>query len=151
MLSTRELIYTIESENNPHAIRFEPDTYRRYTQIYTSDKRLIAPAAAAKLANKCSIMTALNIASTSYGRYQIMGFNLYGPELKFNGDVVQFMQDVNAQDDVFDKFLSSRKINFTIEQLAASEEARVKFAHLYNGSELYAVKMLDVLKKFWVM
>ena len=72
MITLAQVIARVESADNPYALRFEPATYLNIGQ-----SRFDLARAAAKSVNKCSIDTANVILSTSWGRFQIMGFNLY--------------------------------------------------------------------------
>ena len=66
-----EAIAHIESNEWQYAIRFEPATYIRKMAF---DKIIIQDIIKY---NKCSKETAFSIYSTSYGAWQLMGFNIY--------------------------------------------------------------------------
>lgn len=72
------------------------------------------------------------IASTSWGYYQIMGYNLYFYDLT-DKTVFEYMNDDLEQEKAFENFLLRRKINFTIDELKQDEEKIKRFAKYYNG------------------
>jgi len=72
MLTLAQVLSRVESSDNPYALRFEPATYQHMV-----DARFQSVLANAATANLCSMDTAKIIAATSWGRFQIMGFNFY--------------------------------------------------------------------------
>lgn len=129
------VIMSIESSGNPHALRFEPLQYAALQGSLT-DKAMVANIAKR---NYCNTATALVIASTSFGAYQLMGSNLY--DLAWNSDIANFLTDPASQAIMFGEFLDAHAINFTMADMLADSTKLLKFAKVYNGSTAYAVSM----------
>jgi len=72
MLTLAQVLSRVESSDNPYALRFEPETYQ-----HVGEPRFLKVLASAAFANRCSDDTAKVILASSWGAYQIMGFNLY--------------------------------------------------------------------------
>ena len=72
MITLAQVIARVESADNPYALRFEPATYLNIGQSRFEPAR-----DRAKSINACSADTANMILSTSWGRFQMMGFNLF--------------------------------------------------------------------------
>lgn len=133
------LIAQIESDHNLSAIRFEPKTYAK---VESSTGSLIL--SIAKI-NRCSLPTARMIYSTSWGAYQLMGFNWYALGLTSYVDSI-FLSD-SLQRDFFFKFLTQRGINKTLSDIMSSDESINHFALMYNGSTQYADRMKQVYRE----
>lgn len=130
----------VESSNNQWATRFEPTVYQRitnqgYTPLLTTIQKV----------NGCSGGTARQIYSTSYGKYQMMGFNLYG--LGWQKTTGEFMADTDSQDLFFALFLQDNKINFTWAQMKADQALLDTFSIHYNGSTAYSARVQQVAKE----
>jgi len=128
-----DVIALVESSNNPHAMRFEAATYQ---SLMTG---AMTPAHAAIVANiqgihKCSQSTAQVIFSTSYGAYQIMGFNLYNGSGGTQEDIITFCSDSAEQTRLFNNFCIENQIAFLPVSLAASSQIRQYFGARYNGN-----------------
>lgn len=121
------VIRDIESSDNPHAIRFEATLYS------SSNVGAIWSTIAAK--NKCTLGTAKMIAYTSYGWYQIMGFNLY--ELGLDSDIADYMTDTALQTQLYGEFLDKKKINVRLAAMLVNQNLLDLFAVTYNGSLKY--------------
>jgi len=119
------VVAQVESGGDLHAIRFEPAVYQR-----TSHGPL-ATLINIKTMNRCSDGTAAMIYSTSWGRFQVMGFNLYGPLGLMRG-VVDYLNDADLQAQSFQRFCEFNRC-----QLAPADLDNVgrlsAFAALYNG------------------
>lgn len=145
-----DVIAWIESRGNPHALRFEPSVYSRLTN------GAMTPAHAAIVKrivsiHNCSIPTAQVIYSTSYGLYQLMGFNLYADDSvnSTDLDVVSFCANTKEQTRVFNAFVSRETINVTPKQMAENANVRGMFADFYNGNEIaYSAKIVASLQHF---
>lgn len=131
------LIAHIESGGRADAVRFEP-------RLYAHTLGLPAVMGRITVANKCSIETARVIYSTSFGLYQIMGFNIYIPH-GFNKSIFAFVNDIDAQNDVFNDYLIRKNIAYSVDALRIKANA-ITFARAYNGSDAYADKILELLK-----
>jgi hypothetical protein len=141
------VIAHVESGSNPHAVRFEPATYAG---------KMILDAASMAILNRiteihdCSHETAKVLYSTSFGFFQIMGFDLYG-ELGYDQTVFTYCDDQEAQYALFAKFVQAHNINYGVSELAAHRLARTKFGTVYNGDgEAYANEIESALFYFKV-
>lgn len=89
----------------------------------------------AKKANKCSNDTARMICATSWGLYQILGVNIYNRigNWHYGGIITKFVHNVILQHQCFTEFVSSKGIDYSVEQLITDATCRSKFARIYNG------------------
>lgn len=145
------LIAWIESKNNPQAMRFEP---RVHDQIHT---RLFTDPTIAAIRNvhSCTYETACVIYSSSFGKYQIMGENLYAPHgIASKTTIFSYCAGTAisqlAQDTDFLSFTSARGIGFPVRGLLDIGN-RNRFAVIYNGSTSYSQNILDALHHFGIM
>jgi hypothetical protein len=149
-VSLSQVIAWIESRENPHALRFEPAVY------FSLTNGAMTPAHAAIVhrimqIHNCSIATAQCIYSTSYGLYQLMGFNLYADDSvnSTDLDVVSFCSNTDEQTRIFNAFVSREAIAWTPADLASSSVKRLTFGRTYNGDALaYATEIAASLKHF---
>ena len=121
----QNVIARIESSGDPFALRFEP-------AVYAGD---VAPSVAARIAtlHGADYETGRVIASTSWGLFQIMGFNLWAGAHAYNGTLYEFCADTIAQRLAFETFLADRGMNFTLAELLADEHKMLAFTTAYNG------------------
>lgn len=126
----------VESSNNPHATRFERGVFNRITNEGTNPTLLKI-----QRCNNCTLDTARQIYSTSYGYYQLMGFNLYDPSIGWEGTVQNYMNDSVAQDSAYYAFLVANHINYTWQSLKADDTLMLQFAIRYNGSAAYCAAL----------
>ena len=128
-----DIIATIESNNNFTAMRFELNVYTSIDIQFTRPniKSLINRI---KNIHKCSYATANMIYSTSWGAIQIMGFNIYNPNFKYQKSIVDFLNSEDDQRSLFDKFITSLNLNYSPVILAQDANKRDDFARYYNGS-----------------
>jgi hypothetical protein len=145
-ISLFDVIAWVETKGNGKLQRFEPATYAAIVASRDSEQQDII--ARIQAANLCSWNTALVIYSTSYGATQIMGFNLYGSFKPYTKDVVTFLTSESDQIDQFDVFETEKQIDMTIDVLASSPAARVRYAITYNGSVSYAALISQALQHF---
>jgi hypothetical protein len=120
--SLSQLIAMAESSNNIHASRFEP----AFTPSDLAVSRCVA-------ANKCTAATAKVICATSYGKYQILGEELYRREI-ITTPIFVYANDEAAQDNSFNVFIAQKHIVYTLQQILTIQADRDNFAHLYNGN-----------------
>lgn len=141
-----DVIAHIESGNNPNAIRFEPLVFASLTTgaMTSAHAEIVSTIQAIHV---CNVKTAQVIYSTSFGLFQAMGFNLYGPG-GTKESIFKFGTDPIEQVRVFDSLCSTWNILFSVGDLAASPELRSKFALRYNGAQAYADRIADTLKTF---
>ncbi len=128
------VIARIESGGNPRALRFEP-------RVYAEN---VAPATSARIADVhgCDYETGRIIAATSWGLFQIMGFNLWSGPHAYDSSVFAFCVDVAEQRAFFQTFLSDHGQDFTLAELLGDEHKLLAFATFYNGDgPLYASAM----------
>ncbi len=144
-----DVIAFIESKNNRGAIRFEPATYNKWgSDAAKANKVANAILARIQIANNCSVHTAAMIYSSSWGAYQLMGFNVYA-EPEFIMPVAEFLSCETVQKASVSAFLVRCSIgNVTPKQLAASQSLRLKFAMKYNGSIAYDTPLCAALEHF---
>jgi hypothetical protein len=126
----------VESSNNYHATRFERSVFNRITNVGTTPTLLQI-----QRCNQCTTDTARQIYSTSYGAYQIMGFNLYDPAIGWAGTIQNYLNDSVAQDSTYFYFLRANHIAYTWRTLKANPTIMTEFAIHYNGSDAYVLAL----------
>ena len=128
MILLSDCVAQVESSGNPLAMRYEPDYLPTLNSIQLTQKYATN--------GYMDTNTARMIAATSWGKYQIMGANLYAV-LKYEDTLVSFLSDVGSQLAAFQSFIGH--LGFTDGPFAMmGEQSLLKFARLYNGSEVYA-------------
>lgn len=135
------IISLVESSGFSGAMRFEPKVYET-VKGHEVDGYFIPDI---MRINRCTAETAEVIYSTSYGLYQLMGYNLY--RLGLHRPISEFLNGVQSrllQDTLFAKFLSDRNILFTVEEMHEDPAKLARFAEHYNGSEAYADRMREI-------
>lgn len=145
-----DVIAWIESRGNPHALRFEPLVFSHLTTGAMTSEHASIVNRIVRIHN-CSIPTAQVIYSTSYGLYQLMGFNLYADDSvnSTDLDVVSFCASSTEQTRVFNTFVSRKLITYDPATLAFYESSRQTFARVYNGDEqAYSSQIVASLKHF---
>ena len=137
MILLSDCVAQVESSGNPLAMRYEPDYTPTLNSIQLTQKFAANGYMDTNTANGyMDTNTARMIASTSWGKFQIMGANLYAV-LKYEDTLVSFLSDVGSQLAAFQSFIGH--IGFTDGPFSLmSENALLRFARLYNGSEVYA-------------
>lgn len=133
-----QLIAQVETGNNPWAMRYEP--------AFTVEASAISSAVKA-IHPDCSFWTARVILCTSWGKYQIMGENLYAQGL--TGWPGEFLADDAHQDMAFLAYVQQNKINLGIDALFHSgDDANIElFARRWNGPgniDAYVARMKQV-------
>jgi len=164
MIRLRDIIALVESNQDKLAIRYEKAVFGN---IWGKLKHYDALERIRKI-HKCSYDTAVMIASCSFGKFQIMGFNLYGI-LRLELHFVNFLLDELKQEKAFDNFIRLigveektiiEEIKDAIEHCDGSGKAFTekpsiqKFIANYNGAKVgskdfytYAYKMLTAYQK----
>lgn len=137
--TTADIIASIESSNADWAIRFERRAFAAITNKGGNDTT-----AKIQRVHHCSADTARMLYATSFGRYQIMGFNLWGI-LRYSMTYAEFIADPDAQADAFNAFLIVKGIQYSPADLMDAVKRR-NFALRYNGSAKYADRILAELK-----
>lgn len=149
-MTLADIVGDIESGNDQFAMRFEPAVYREWPEAEWvsgefQPKIRIAKKIAA--ANRCNYHTAVMIAATSWGRFQIMGENIYQ---RFNDSVFVWMASNSDQLTTFTGYCADRHIAFTPLELVEDAGKRATFAREYNGPAAiadYASKILAAAKR----
>jgi hypothetical protein len=151
MIDLAAIVAWIESRGNQYAIRFEPTVYSRLmTGALTSDHQDVINRIQA--AHSCSVSTAAMIYSTSFGRYQLMGFNIYGKTFSYKARIFDYLNDANVQESSFNMFVKNMGIDFTAADLASNSDTRNKFGSTYNGSaDAYAPLIVQSLQHFGIV
>lgn len=143
MQTIADVIGAIESSNNPAAMRFEFSTYQH------------APIASHIIdtimeCNLCNVATARMIYATSWGEFQLMGFNLYSPDIcAYRNNIARYLVQSHDQFVTFDSYLFRMPLNLKLTSqsnavLFDDPNLRVQFARLYNGNgnfQAYADKI----------
>lgn len=134
--TTSQLVAQIESGGIPYAMRYEA----KFTPSPDAINKCI-------MSHKPAFMsrpTAEVICKTSWGVYQIMGENLYTIcGLRTNLNV--FINNTDLQEEMFQRFLEFRDINYTLADLQHDAGKLSKFARRYNGSSDYALKIKQTM------
>ncbi len=117
----------IESADRIDALRFEPLVYAK------RDSHPSHVIDAIVKANRCSRHTAAVIYSTSFGCWQLMGFNLYASWNAPHVSVGFFLSSRENQRNAIRRFLERNGLDrYTQEQLLTKEHSEA-FAKKYNG------------------
>lgn len=140
-LTLARVIADVESNSRYGALRFERRIFNRITDQGSTPVTV----AIAKACN-CSSDTAKMIYSTSWGAFQIMGFNIYDKGIGYTGDISTFLFNQDTQVAAFNTFIKTKGIEYSIEDLK-DEHTRNTFAVTYNGSTDYAVRVLASMKR----
>lgn len=143
-----DVIGSIESDDNPARLRFEPMLYARISGAYLS-----LPYAtiirAIQVANVCSAPTACMIAATSWGEWQILGENIYAPPCNYKNSIAQYLDTIEDQRLTFNRFITARNINYDLATISASPDLARRIATVYNGPgnvDDYASRILQRCK-----
>lgn len=151
MTDLNSIVAWVESKGNPYSIRFEPEVYKNLMTgaLTQAHHDLVARIIAAH--SGCSFGTACMIYCTSFGKYQMMGFNIYGAPFNYKASVYNYMTDQGAQDSSFGLYIEDRGINFAVGELAASSDLRNEFATKYNGggaNPAYVEMLIEAMQHF---
>lgn len=134
-----DCVAEVESSNSPYAMRFEAN----YTVSNGAARQI------QKYATACYMdqNTALNIGRTSWGRFQIMGANLY-TMLKCQAPIVHFLEDDEMQLNFFNAFCENIGFeNSDFQNYLDNPDELLSFARCYNGSEIYAESLKAAFEK----
>lgn len=102
-----KIISLVESGNNQYAMRFEENIFLKFSRHTYSLIKTVAEI------NQCSLDTSRVILACSWGKYQILGINLY-TICKLKNPVLQFVCNETLQDEAFNKFIIHKKVNATL-------------------------------------
>lgn len=143
LVTLADVVGWIESRGRPYVMRTEPlvlSPGRKYRSEIMS--RIV-------IANSCDEFTSRVIYSTSFGAYQIMGFNLYAKEFGYTNSVATFLNSESDQLSVFMQFVVDADINYTPQELCNRSNAQ-DFARTYNGSLKYVDAINESLTHFGI-
>lgn len=123
------VIAQTESADWRYAVRFESATYGVTEREYPKSLHNC------QVANRCSQDTAKMICATSWGVYQMMGFNIYGDNSPCKLTAIGlFICDDICQENMQEYFLRSiGHSETTWEQMKLSSQVREGFISKYNG------------------
>lgn len=119
-----DVVAATESSDSPLAMRFEPG-YQPSALGESNAKKYAT-------ASYCNQNTAIAICQFSYGRYQIMGDNLYN-ELDYQQTLVSFLTSGVAQLVMFKKFIDKGGFQDVAFDTMTDAEL-VAFGDYYNGA-----------------
>jgi hypothetical protein len=126
-----DVIAWVESKADRQAFRFEPGTFATTANPRPAQIEILNRISKIHM---CSAATARVIYSSSFGLYQIMGFNIYADNTGVNGTVFDFVADPIAQTVLFKQFLAQKGLIVTPQTLAESVQVRQHFGTVYNGN-----------------
>jgi hypothetical protein len=128
------LIAQVESDNNPDAIRYDPNYVPDPTGLILAEKF-----------NRCDANTATMLCRISWGLYQLEGDTLYLHQ--WEGSLAEYLASPNEQLRMFNRFVSAHGINYSVSELVDDAEKRASFAHHYNGAIVaYGAQLLRSLE-----
>ena len=140
------VIASIESNNRREAIRYERAVHQQVINgLYESSVNECR-----KWQPSCSLYTARMICSTSWGLYQIMGFNIYDTRFMFRKTLVEFLESTGEQTLLLEQFLNSKDINYRVDAMLADAAMLERFVRLYNGPgnvPAYTTRFTDKCKE----
>jgi hypothetical protein len=128
MILLSQVVAQVESGGSIFAMRYEPNFGPHPASV---------AACQTAAGEYISTETARMICKTSWGRYQIMGDNLYGQEIGLRVNIIQYASNEILQLHSFATFIGSLGFQ-DVDFGALSETDLQKFAVLYNGSLVYA-------------
>ena len=128
-----DVIAQNESGGNASAVKFEQSTFARMSGGALAWTRG-AQTVISRL-HDCDDATAMALASTSWGTYQIMGFNLWdATTCGFGGTLGTFLSSPDEQNKAVTRFLASARISdITVSDLENDVDKRNHFISRYNG------------------
>lgn len=127
-LTLAQVISRVESNDNPRAMRFEAGLFERWQEAPTPAEATLL--VRIKAIHRCSLDTARMVACTSWGRYQLLGENIYD-EGGYAGHIVDYLASDTEQLASFTRFVAERRINADL--VLTDDGLMQKFAGAYNG------------------
>jgi hypothetical protein len=144
-INTADIIAQVESSGNPYAYRFEPTVFDSLRVGALTPVHLVIINKIMKI-HSCNQSSAEVIYSSSYGLYQLMGFNIYG-ECGYDKSIFAYLNDSLTQTALFESLLSHMGLSdITASMLAGNEFARHEFGLRYNGSIAYENGIVEACK-----
>lgn len=127
-----DVIEQNESGGIAGSIKFEPKTFQSFQSAGLSWARGSFPRI--ERLHNCDQVTAEMIAATSWGLYQIMGFNLYDEgTCNLQVDVGAYLASRELQAGALADFLRVQRIDFTVQEIEGDLARRLQFIRAYNG------------------
>ena len=146
MTELADVIAQVESNDNPQTLRYEPDLMAQWAAMNPVRSAILASISGL---HDCSHDTARMIACTSWGRYQLLGENIYSV-CQCNADIFVFVTQPGVQLLCFQRFLAARGIAFSIEEILMDRTKREQFIARYNGPgdiDVYWAQMQAAIKE----
>ena len=142
------VIAQVETRTRDHSLRFEPTLYARWSEgpLTAEQRRVLGRIMAV---HDCVYAAACMIACTSWGRYQLLGENIYSV-CQCNADIFVFVTQPGVQLLCFQRFLAARGIAFSIEEILMDRTKREQFIARYNGPgdiDVYWAQMQVAIKE----
>jgi hypothetical protein len=124
-----DAVAKVESGTDYAAMRFEAVTFQnKPAWIEKSVARIMYCHGGSP---KCDATTALMIACTSWGAFQILGANIWSGT--YAGTIFDFANNIEAQTNVFSAFITPRGFHIN-DQISSWENSEgLEFASFYNG------------------
>ena len=132
MIDLAAVIAQVESGTQDDRLRFEPGLYVRWAPGVPLTAAQVDVVNTIQAVHRCNLDTACMIACTSWGRYQILGENIYSV-CQYKGSVFAFVAFSDHQQTCFSDFLAARGIAFTLTDLVMDRTKREQFITHYNG------------------
>lgn len=126
MITLAQCISQLESDNDTDALRFEPELYSNCPEWISKQLENIAKI------HSCTIYTAQMIACTSWGKYQILGANIYAKG--YTKHIFDYVWDEEyVQDISFNHFVANGGFDWRTDISKWDQTELEKFAGFYNG------------------
>lgn len=129
-----QVVARVESQNKPFVCRFEKASYLANGCNATILRKIIA-----RHYGIISPETAGAIYWTSYGLFQIMGFNIYGATIDYPNTFFEFVNDRDYQLHAFQQFIGAGGYSSGENFETWDNNRRDRFAGYYNGAGNVAV------------
>lgn len=131
-MTLMQALSVVESSGNTLAMRYEPSLDKN------PPRWLLSGLGGLKEGNPgLSLDAELKILSTSFGQYQILGGNLYGPYVNYRGPIADFLFDENLQTYwsliFIQKIAGGHGLTATTELANISDEVLQAFSASWNG------------------
>lgn len=147
-----DVIARVESAGDFGAMRFEERVYDGWRQSNNAGR--IAILGLIKTENRCNTETAAMIAATSWGKFQMMGFNIYDPDgFAFDGPLLEYLTSEHFQEDCCSQFLRKKQVFWSLADVLANPVKQLALANAYNGPDNvtdYVAKLLAAAKELGV-
>ena len=123
-----DVVAHAESAGNRNAVRFEPVVFRKQKASFTLAHFITGTALSGD--------TARALGACSWGKFQIMGYNIYGV-CGYQKTLAEYLVSDTDQLNTFIKFIAPRN-NILFEKMLSNVADLNEFSRHYNGSVAYA-------------